>query len=593
MITTHRNFLEKIENHIAVNLKNEQFGVERLSQLMGMSRSHLHRKLKNINGKSISQVIREYRLEMAKKLLLEEELTASEVTHCVGFSSPSYFSKCFTKYFGYSPGKTKHNNDLLKDSIEEGFVKLDKTIMVLPFKNLSPNEQNQYLVDGMVDAISRHLTSINGLKVVSSLVLSKLISINEIGEKYGVSSVIQGSVQQQQNNIIRIEIKLLDTYDGRLIWAQNYDRKVFDLLEIQSQISTRIVYALKISISKDEHSLITKRTSYHPVAYDNYLKGMYYMNQFGAKEVDKSLEYFEKAIEIDNSIAPAYSAITNYFHMKASIFSASIDSKESLRKAKQFLDISMKLDKDWHFNFTMKGFQLAFFEWDFLKANKYYQMGLRANKPLNYIMYRDYLQIINQHEEALKVSLYVDREMPFYPNFSIVMSFYYNGLYEEGESYISERLPSFPTNYLAYDNSGFFYLNIGKYDKAIHLFQKAIKIANKRFPRILGWTGAAYAKKGEPEKARALLNELKEQKLNNHAGSPAWFIAVIHSALGEAMDALKWIGIAIDEKEMEVPWLISEPQFYSLHGLVAFDDLVKKVGFLKNRYPVKLRKRNM
>ncbi|WKN42936.1 helix-turn-helix domain-containing protein [Tunicatimonas pelagia] len=590
MLTKHQNFLKKIEHHIDNNLKNEQFGVGQLSKLMGMSRSHLHRKLKKIHGKSVSQVIREYRLEVAKKMLLKKEITASEVTYHVGFSSPSYFSKCFTKYFGYPPSKAKGKNGYVpQDSIEKGFIKLDKTIMVLPFKNLSPNEHNQYLVDGMVDAIDRHLSNIDGLKVVSSLVLSRLIPIKEIGEKYGVSSIVQGSIQQQANTI-RIEIKLLDTYDGKIIWAQNYDRNIFDVLEIQGEIFTSIVRALKINISKEEYSLITKRTSYDSVAYDNYLKGMYYMNQLGTKEVEKSLEYFKKAIKIENSITPAYSAIANYYHMKASTFAAGVHTKEAFRKAKQFLAIAIKLDKDWHFNFTMKGFQLAFFQWKFLQANQYYQMGLKDNKPLNYIMYRDYLQIENRHEEALQVSLYLDKEMPFYPNFSIVMSFYYNSLYEEGETYIEERLPFFSANYSAYDNSGFFYLNIGKYDQAIHLFQKAIQLVGKRFPRILGWMGAAYAKKGEPEQAKALLRELQEMKVKNQPGSPAWFMAVIHTALGETVDALRWIRTAIDEKEMEVPWLVSEPQFYPLHQLTEFDALVKRVGFRERSYPVKLPK---
>ena len=97
----------KLETFVNANLHNEQFGVEQLAEMMGMSRSHLHRKLHKVKGKSISRFIREYRLEAARKMLIEKEMTASEVSHAVGFGSPSYFNKCFTEYFGYSPGKAR------------------------------------------------------------------------------------------------------------------------------------------------------------------------------------------------------------------------------------------------------------------------------------------------------------------------------------------------------------------------------------------------------------------------------------------------------------------------------------------------------
>ena len=147
-------------------------------------------------------------------------------------------------------------------------------------------------------------------------------------------------------------------------------------------------------------------------------------------------------------------------------------------------------------------------------------------------------------------------------------------MFEEGEAFINERLNSFSNNYLAYDNSGFFMLNTGNYKKAIQFFKQLLKIENKRFPRILSWMGAAYAHKGETQKSKVLLNELKELKSKSDSGSPAFFIAIIYSALGKKQQALKWLKTAINNREMEIPWLVSEPQLYPLHGMVEFDALV-------------------
>lgn len=578
MINSNQDLIERLENHIASNLNNSQFGVEALANLMSMSRSNLHRKLKKINGKSTSRFIREYRLEKARQILGKGEVSASEASYLVGFNSASYFNKCFSRHFGYPPSKTSSKIAQIND---------EKSIIVLPFKNLMSNQNNQYLAEGLVEAISRNLSSIDSLKVISSNASNGLYSIKKIASKLGVTHVLKGSLQTQEN-LVRIEIKIFETFGEKQIWADNFDRKVFNILKVQNEIAVKIAKVLNSKISKKEQSILTKRTSYNGEAYNNYLKGMYYMNHFEENNLKKALAYFEKAIEKDITITPAYAAISNYYHMKASVFSASISRNEAFKQAEKYLNKALKLDKDWHFNYTMKAFQLTFFYWDFEEADKNYKIGLKAKQSLNYLMYRDFLQFENRHEEALNIALKIDRETPFYPNPSLIMSYFFNGMYKEGEAFIKEKLSAFPTNHLIYDNAGFFMLNTGNYKRAIALFRQLIQMESKRFPRILSWMGAAYAKAGEIEKATALLSELKILKLKTDSGSPAFFIAIIYVALDKKQEALKWLKTAIDNHEMEIPWLVSEPQLYPLHGHPVFDALVKQVGFRPHAYPIKL-----
>jgi AraC-like DNA-binding protein len=103
-------FLEKLRKEVDLNLTNDQFSVEELARNMGMSRSQLHRKLNNATGQSVSQFIREYRLQLSMELLREGKLTAAEVSDRVGFGSPTYFSKCFNEYYGFTPGEVKANS---------------------------------------------------------------------------------------------------------------------------------------------------------------------------------------------------------------------------------------------------------------------------------------------------------------------------------------------------------------------------------------------------------------------------------------------------------------------------------------------------
>ena len=106
-LSMDNTFLQNLTNAVFANLNNNQFGAEELARVVGISRSQIHRKLHRINGKSVTKFIREIRLREAHRLLTEEVGTASEIAYQVGFSSPTYFTKCFHEYYDYTPGEAK------------------------------------------------------------------------------------------------------------------------------------------------------------------------------------------------------------------------------------------------------------------------------------------------------------------------------------------------------------------------------------------------------------------------------------------------------------------------------------------------------
>jgi len=112
------SFIKRLTELVEQNLTNENFGPEDLAEKMGMSHSTLHRKLKEISNQTISQFIREIRLNKAKDLLLSEEITISEIAYKVGFGSPTYFNKCFHELFGVAPGEFK-KQELQKELVIE------------------------------------------------------------------------------------------------------------------------------------------------------------------------------------------------------------------------------------------------------------------------------------------------------------------------------------------------------------------------------------------------------------------------------------------------------------------------------------------
>lgn len=243
-------FIKKVIDILEVNLTNEQFGVKELTHEMGISRSQLHRKLNALTQKSTSQFIREYRLEKAMEMLQNDVATASEIAYRVGFNSPTYFNTCFHQYYGFPPGEVKfrnppviekseaektkqqalHNQDnSVTSSIDKissrqrmlllfslGLLLIiafsyyyyfssketmttkttevtinDKSIAVLPFKNLSNEKEDEYFAAGVMGSIHNHLSKIKGLKVISEKSMEKyadtIMTASEIANEISIS----------------------------------------------------------------------------------------------------------------------------------------------------------------------------------------------------------------------------------------------------------------------------------------------------------------------------------------------------------------------------------------------------------------------
>ena len=100
-------FIAKLKEIVLENISNEDFGVEELADATAMSRTSLYRRVKSMTGHNVRELIRKVRLQKAQELLMDELITASEVAYKVGFSSPAYFSKCFSEYYGYPPGEAR------------------------------------------------------------------------------------------------------------------------------------------------------------------------------------------------------------------------------------------------------------------------------------------------------------------------------------------------------------------------------------------------------------------------------------------------------------------------------------------------------
>ena len=614
--------IARLELIVEENLGDEQFGVGNLAKAVGISRSHLHRKLGAASGQSVSQFVREYRLRKALDLLKEGQHSVSEVAYLVGFSSASYFSRCFTLFFGHPPsqadkidparleeGPPGHVRMQLLKSIPSRWVGallvfailipysifllfqlsgrsieseiMTKSVAILPFENLSDESSNEYFSTGVGNAIARKLSAITDLRVVSQTTMFQKGDSNEsmveIAEKLNTSYLLKGSVQKI-GDTIRVEVGLVNGKTGHWIWAEYFDKKFDDIFQMQNEIAENVALHMEIALSPEVRSKLNLGYTSSPAAYELYMKAYYEFTSYTRAGYRRAEEYCEQAIKLDSSFALAYSLQGNIAIAKGSMFGVELSAMEALSQAIISIRKALEIEPDLPEAHAVKGFYHLYYEWDFQKADQEYKKGIERFNAEGYALYVDYLNFAGRHKEALEMAQRLEQNEPYYPNSRMILCYFYNQQIVEAREFALSRLRVMH-NYVTLDSYGFLLLNTGDYQEATRIFQQIFELENIRYPRILGWMGAAYARSGEKVKARELINELTQHRAHNSAGSPAFFIAVIHAAMDETADALHWLSVAIDDHEMEIPWLTTEPQFYQLHNHKDFRAMVKKVGF--------------
>lgn len=434
-----------------------------------------------------------------------------------------------------------------------------------------------------LEAINRYLFQVSDLKVVSLTSAKQYMdsdkSAKEIGKELKVSNILEGSIQRDVNQM-RIEVKLVDTETENQVWAEKYDTGLENIFQTQSKIAEKVALSLKSTLSLKDRTVINQRMTENAEAYDLYLKGLYENRTYTRTGNQRAMEFFQKAIALDTGYALSYAGMAVGTLARASIFGAEISANEALEQAKQYIDRAIELDPDLVEARIWNGFYLLYNNWDFEEAEKEYEFAILNDNPDALAVYADFLNFTRRHKEALEIADRLDQKYPYYPNSRMVLTLYYLGRYDDAEDFIHSRMRLF-NNFYTLNNYGFFLLNTGQYNEAISIFQQIFEIEGVRYPRIIGWLGAAYARSGQHDKAIQLANELKNISNKSNAGSPQFFLAVICTALRNDNEAINCLQNAVNSHEMEIPWLVSDPQLYSLHREPEFNELKEKIGFPK------------
>jgi TolB-like protein/Flp pilus assembly protein TadD len=189
-------------------------------------------------------------------------------------------------------------------------------LAVLPFDNISPDQETDYFSNGLTEELIARLSVLSEIDLISRWASMQLKErkhdIRAIGNELGARYIVGGSVRRFQDSV-RITVQLVDAGTNRQVWGNTYKGKLDDIFDIQEQVAQQIVDALKLKLSVTERISLTKRHTVNAQAYDLYLKGQDYLYRLTKRNVERAIQLFEKAIELDPRYAAAYAGCSSAY----------------------------------------------------------------------------------------------------------------------------------------------------------------------------------------------------------------------------------------------------------------------------------------
>ena len=454
-----------------------------------------------------------------------------------------------------------------------------KSIAVLPFEDLSQAKNNEYLCDGISATLITALTNLEGLWVPAQtsafFFKGKTQDIREIGQKLGVENVLEGSVQVSGDNL-RVTARISNVQDGRQVWSESYNRKMADVFAIQDDIANAIVTALKIKLLSEKGALLVKNSTENLEAYSLYLQGRNYWNKRGEANLTKSIEYFEKAIEIDPNYALAYAGLADsYYVLGENGFWPPV---ETYPKAKAATLKALELDDKLAEAHATLGSIILDRDWDYVGAEKEFKSSIELNPgyATAHQWYAGLLSILGRHEEAIREIRIARNLDPFSARISSSVGGYLYLARQYGQALeeLKKALEVFPNDLETHQALGWTYEAIGKYEEAANFYLRYIELSGglKAGEADLA---SCYALMGKREEARKILNSIIDYSKRNYVSPVA--IAWIFAALGEKDQTFAWLGKAFQERDPGFLYL-NHYRFDPVRSDPRFMDLLRRIG---------------
>ena len=454
------------------------------------------------------------------------------------------------------------------------------SIAVLPFANLSADPDNEYFSDGLAEEIINALIRVPGLKVIGRTSAfafkSKNENVGRIAQALGVAYVLEGSVRRAGNRV-RVMAQLLSTSDGSHTWSERYDRQLTDIFAIQDDIAQSIVAELCLKIDPGSKQLLPNRHAANLEAHHLFLKGRFYAGKRAAPALQKAIQYFRDAIELDPLYAPAYAGLAECYVPLA--FYGHLRPSEAWPKVRAASLQALEIDPTLAEAQTALERARTLIEWDLFGTEQEFRTTIqhapdygRARQCLaeNLVATGRFDEAAAQIERALESD-----PLALAMNAAVGLIGYFGRSYDLAIEQLLKTIEMDAHFYPAHWYLGLVYEQKREFASAVSELREAAELSDNG-PIIVASLAAVLAAAGESEQARHLLEELRQVSASKYV--PQLFTAVVLSRLGDRGAALDCLEQAYVDR---CPWLLFamvDPKLDQLRREPRFDTLVRRMG---------------
>lgn len=452
------------------------------------------------------------------------------------------------------------------------------SIAVLPFQNRSGDPNSEYLSDGLAESLIYRLSQLPDLKVspTSSVIQykGKDTKVATIASELGVDAVMTGRLAQIGDNLT-ISVELVDVRNNKLLWGEQYERKMSELLATQREIAATITQKLQLKLSGEETGLTKKYTNNND-AYQLYLKGRFSWNKRNAESLKQAVEFYKQAIEKDLGFALAYSGLAETYVISQNY--AAGTPKETMPQAKAAALRALELDDSLAEAHAALGRYLNDYEFDFAGGEKELRRAIELNPKYatGHLWLGNILMFQKRFDEAL-VELKLAKDAD--PLSLIASAEIANGLtaarrYDEAIAQVNETLKLDPNFFAARLYLGRAYLYKGMPEEAIAEFRKATAPGDRR--RIMGLLASALIRSGQRAEAMEILDQVKAEAATGEVRPYA--MTQIYAALGNKEEALVWMERTVAERWQNAYSFAYLPDFDELRSDPRFKAILRKTN---------------
>ena len=457
------------------------------------------------------------------------------------------------------------------------------SIAVLPLKNLSGDPGQEYLADGMTEALIGELGKISALRrIISSTSVMRYKgtdkSLPEIAKELNVSAVVEGSVMLVGKQV-RIMAQLIEARKDRLVWTDSYERDLHNILALQRELARTIAKQIKIAVTPEEQARLAEVRPVNPEAYQLYLKGRYLWNKRTRKDLEKALEYFEQAIEKDPDYALAYAGLADLYFILPQY--TPFPQKEAYSRGREAALKALEIDdKLAEAHTSLAAIKWKLWEWE--EAEKEFKRAIELNPgyATAHHWYAYYLMLVGRYDESMKEIKIAQQLDPhsLIINANAGYMLYHARRYDQAIEHYKNRLEMDPSFNVLHYYLGKAYLQKGMYEDAVEELQESM-ILSEENPVDLALIGYAYAVSGREVEAMNMIGKLEE--LSKQEYVPLTHIAVIYAGLGQKDKAFKLLEEAYEKSDVRLDYLKVDPLFDSMRSDPRFTELLKKIGLEK------------